>query len=195
MLTGGVASQIYAVTPDKTDWPAEYRSWTYESKFQVPPWSSDDGLYIEAFARLREPSPPYRRTFIHRDYYPANVLWHKGRLSGVVDWSEVASGPVDLDVAHNCSNLAGLHGVECALAFRKAYVDAGGALEEDPDASRYWQLADLVSFLPEGDRESGAAGTAMTDTWTAHGRPDLTQDQARRGREDLLRAVFTGRTA
>lgn len=183
---------IQAITPAL--WPGEYRSWAFESKLHVPPLSRDDGLYLEAFARLREPAPPYRRTFIHRDYYPANILWEDGSLSGVVDWNEACSGPADLDVAHCSSNLAGLHGVECALASREAYVAAGGELEPDDDASRYWQLMDLVAFLPEpSGAESGATGSTMTDVWRANGRADLTGDLVRRRREDLLRAILAGR--
>jgi aminoglycoside phosphotransferase (APT) family kinase protein len=181
---------IHAFEPDEGNWPRDYETWAFESKMIVPPWSRDDGLYVEAFARIREDAPPYRPTFIHRDYYPANVLWHQGSLIGVVDWVETSTGPADLDVAHCVSNLATLHGAEPALAFRQAYLDAGGALESDPDADRYWQLTDLVSFLPVGGRESGASGTMLTDIWAANGRPDLTKDLARRRREDLLRAIL-----
>lgn len=122
------------------------------------------------------------------------MLWEDGAISGLVDWNEASSGPADLDVAHCSSNLAGLHGVECALAFREAYVAAGGELDPDPGASRYWQLMDLVAFLPEpSGRESGAMGSTLTDVWSAHGRPDLTVELSRSRREDLLRAILCGR--
>jgi len=187
--------RLHRFRPPEDSWPRDFQSWAFESKMTVPPWSSDDGLYVEAFARLREPPPAYRRTFLHRDFYPANVLWEDGTITGLVDWVETSSGPADLDVAHCSSNLAGLHGVDCALAFAEAYVSTGGLLDLDEDASRYWQLMDLVAFLPEGSgRESGATGATMTDVWRANGRPDLTPDLARRRREDLLRVILTGRT-
>jgi aminoglycoside phosphotransferase (APT) family kinase protein len=186
-----VLVRLHRFRPPANRWPREYQSWAFESKRLVPPWSSDDALYLEAFKRLGEEPPAYRPTFLHRDYYPANVLWEDGVLSGVVDWVETSTGPADLDVAHCASNLAGLHGAEVARAFRQAYVDAGGMLEEDEDASRYWQLLDLVGFLPgDSGRESGAAPATITEVWRANGRSDLTVELARRGREDLLRAVL-----
>ncbi len=185
--------RIHRFEPPEGRWPREYQSWAFEEKLRVPPWSRDDDLYREAFARLRETAPAFRRTFLHRDFHPANVLWEYGALTGLVDWVETSTGPADLDVAHCASNLAGLHGVECALAFRQAYVDAGGVLEVDPEASRYWQLMDLLAFLPgSSGRESGATGATMTDVWRANGRPDLTVDDARRRREDLLQLVLRG---
>jgi aminoglycoside phosphotransferase (APT) family kinase protein len=183
--------RIHRFVPPDDSWPRVYQSWATESKFVVPPWSSDDRLYLEAFTCLRGAAPSYRRTFLHRDYHPANVLWQDGGLTGLVDWVETSSGPADLDVAHCASNLAGLHGAECALAFRQAYVDAGGVLTPDPDASRYWQLMDLVAFLPDvAGRESGAVGTAMTELWSSNRRPDLTLELTRRRREDLLRLIL-----
>ena len=194
---GGLAEvllQIHAVRPEPGAWPREYQSWAFEAKRRLPPWSSDDGLYEDAFARLAEPAPPYEPTFLHRDFQPGNVLWRGGRVSGVVDWVETSTGPADLDVAHCASNLATLHGAEAALAFRKAYVAQGGRLAEDRDARTYWQLLDLVAFLPAGGRESGATEETTVATWAAQGRHDLTPDRARRHREDLLRLVLRGDT-
>ena len=99
-----------------------------QAKRSVPPWSRDDGLYREAFARLRGPAPAYDADVPAPRLPPGNVLVDDGRVSGVVDWVETSTGPADLDVAHCASNLAGLHGVEAALAFRRAYVDQGGVL-------------------------------------------------------------------
>jgi aminoglycoside phosphotransferase (APT) family kinase protein len=188
----GLLVRLHRFRPPADSWPRDYQSWAFESKQVVPPWSSDDALYVDAFARLAEGRPAYRPTFLHRDYYPANVLWQDGTLTGLVDWVETSTGPADLDVAHCASNLAGLHGAQVALAFRQAYVDAGGVLEEDPEASRYWQLLDLVGFLPDpAGRESGAVGSTITETWRANGRPDLTVDVTRRRREELLRVILT----
>jgi len=37
--------------------------------------------------------PAYRPRFIHRDFHPGNVLWSRGRASGVVDWANACKGP------------------------------------------------------------------------------------------------------
>jgi aminoglycoside phosphotransferase (APT) family kinase protein len=184
--------QVHRFRPRDGAWPREYQSWAFESKRVVPPWSSDDGLYAEAFERLAAPAPSYERTFLHRDFQPGNVLWRDGAVSGIVDWVETSTGPADLDVAHSASNLATLHGPEVAMAFRKSYVEAGGVLASDRDAAVYWQLLDLVAFLPAGGRESGASEDVMTATWRANGRPDLTPALARQNREGLLRLILAG---
>lgn len=126
--------ELHRFRPPGEQWPRVFEFWAFESKFQVPTWSREDGV-----------------------------------VTGLVDWVETSSGPADIDVAHCVSNLAGLHGVECAWGFRQAYVDAGGELEPDEDASRYWQLMDLVAFLP-----------------------DLTLHMARSRREYLLRVIHAG---
>lgn len=184
--------RIHRIVPPRGEWPRVYQSWATAPKLVVPPWSRDDAAYREAFARLREPAPRYDATFLHRDFHPGNVLWQGGEVSGIVDWVETSTGPADLDVAHCVSNLAALHGVDVALAFRRAYVDRGGDVAADADDAAYWQLLDLVGFLPDGTgRESGAQAPVVEAVWAAHGRPDLTVEVARRRREDLLLAVLS----
>lgn len=189
----GALLAIHAVRPEPGEWPRRYESWAFESKRVVPAWSQDAGLYGEAFARLAEPPPSYEETFLHRDFHPGNVLVDHGRVTGVVDWVETSTGPVDLDVAHCATNLAGLHGVGAARTFRRAYVERGGVLDQDPRASAYWQLLDLVAFLPgPSGRESGATADVIERTWRGSGRPDLRVDVARARREALLHHVLEG---
>jgi aminoglycoside phosphotransferase (APT) family kinase protein len=188
----GTLLAVHRVRPAPGEWPRDYQSWANESKRNVPPWSADDGLYAEAFARLADPPPAYEPTFLHRDFQPGNVLWDQGRVSGVVDWVETSTGPADLDVAHCASNLATLHGAEAGVAFTAAYDAAGGERAADRDARTYWQLLDLVAFLPAGGRESGATEETILATWRAHDRGDLTLERARRHREDLLRLALRG---
>jgi len=144
-----------------------------------------------AFAAIDRPAPDFEPCFLHRDFHPGNVLWENGRVSGVVDWVETSAGPADLDVAHCASNLAGLHGVETARAFRRSYVDQGGRLTTDADASAYWQLLDLIGFLPTPNgRESGAPAAVLSTVWAAHDRDDLTPELVRARREQLLRVIL-----
>ena len=186
-----VLVRIHAVRPEPDRWPRDYQSWATEAKMTVPPWSRDDAAHRAAFARLRRSAPTYEPTFLHRDFHPGNVLVDDARVTGVVDWVETSTGPADLDVAHCMSNLAGLHGVETGLAFRRSYVDRGGVLAEDADAATYWQLLDLVGFLPDGSgRESGATRDVVEAVWAANGRADLAMDLVRRRREDLLLAAL-----
>lgn len=189
---GALLVRIHEVEPPAGRWPRDYQSWATEAKRHVPPWSRDDGLYAEAFARLAEPAPAYDRTFLHRDFQPGNVLWTGDEATGVVDWVETSTGPADIDVAHCSANLATLHGAEVGHRFRAAYLSAGGTLAAEPDAAAYWQLLDLVGFLPAAGRESGTTPETMRTTWAANGRGDLDVVIARDRREDLLRLVLRG---
>ena len=61
------------------------------------------------------------------------------------------------------------------------------------DAAAYWQLLDLVAFLPDplGRESGGTAGGRSSGPGADTGRPDLRRaDVARSRREDLLRAVL-----
>jgi aminoglycoside phosphotransferase (APT) family kinase protein len=190
--TAAVLLAVHRFRPAEGEWPRDYQSWAFEAKRNIPPWSTDDGLYVEAFTRLAEPPPAYAPTFLHRDFQPGNVLWHDGEVAGVVDWVETSTGPADLDVAHCASNLATLHGADVGQAFTAAYTRAGGELADERDARVYWRLLDLVGFLPAGGRESGATQDTILATWRSHGRDDLTLERARRNREDLLRLTLRG---
>src|SRR5262249_56014167 len=102
----------------------------------------EGGVGGGAMAVVTERRPPFYGCFLHRDFHPGNVLFAGGAVSGVVDWVETSWGPPDLDVAHCCTNLALLYGIEAPERFREAYVDAGGTLAD----TRYWALLDAVGF-------------------------------------------------
>jgi aminoglycoside phosphotransferase (APT) family kinase protein len=54
-----------------------------------PPTGQHDSLTAEAVDAVTAllPSLTSEHVFTHGDYNPSNVLWHHGRISGVVDWS------------------------------------------------------------------------------------------------------------
>lgn len=54
-----------------------------------PPAGEHDPLVAAAVGAVtaRLPSLSSERVFAHGDFHPGNVLWHRGRISGVVDWS------------------------------------------------------------------------------------------------------------
>ena len=81
------------------DRPREYQSWATPAKRVTPPWARRPALWAEAFRLLGQPPPPYAGTFLHRDFHLGNLLWARGRISGVVDWVETSWGPAELDVA------------------------------------------------------------------------------------------------
>ena len=100
--------------------------------------------------------------------------------------------PADLDVAHCASYLAGLHGVEAALAFRRAYVDRGGVLDARPARRGVLAAARPGRASSRTPRAARAVRrrTSSSAPGTRTGRPDLRADTARARREDLLRDVL-----
>ena len=137
-----------------------------------------------AIALAAEDRPDTAAGLIHRDFHPGNTLWLGDEVSGLIDWAETSWGPPDLDVAHACSNFAMLHSVDDAVAFRRAYLDAGGRLDPDPGGWRYWQVRDILGFLPD----PGPVVVALTRQ-----RPTLTPEGVRGRLEDLLALTLNTR--
>jgi aminoglycoside phosphotransferase (APT) family kinase protein len=84
--------------------------------------------------------------FIHRDYHPTNVLWHKGAVSGVVDWINACRGPAGVDVAHCRTDLAQMCGPAAADQFLDAYREVAHGFAYNP----YWDLDSILDVcLPQ----------------------------------------------
>ena len=111
----------------------------------VPASATRPDVWEAAFGILRHRAPEPAARFIHRDFQHFNLLWRRGRLTGVVDWGTSCTGPADFDIGHCRLNLAILFGSDWAERLRLAYeAEAGRAV--DP----WWDLY---------------AGTAYSDGW------------------------------
>lgn len=86
-----------------------------------------------------------RAVFHHRDYHPGNVLWRRGRVTGVVDWVNASRGPADADLGHCRLNLALDYGLDAADRFLAAHRSLTGEREYHP----YWDIVAAVGMLPE----------------------------------------------
>lgn len=106
----------------------------------VPPWSGRPDLWKEVGRVLTGPAPT-AECFIHADYQHFNLLWDRGRLNAVVDWTMSGVGAPDRDVGHCRLNLAVLYSVEMAEQFRLAYqAEAGRQLEQ------WWDVHELACY-------------------------------------------------
>ncbi len=137
-----VLRDIHAIRPAK--WPRTYQSWAWPAKHVIPDWATEPVAWAAAYDLLREERPAYEPVFIHRDFGPNNVLWAGDSIGGVVDWVETSTGPAALDLAHCRTNLAFRHSPEVADRFLAAYGDRADA----PPDQRYWDVLDIVGFLP-----------------------------------------------
>jgi aminoglycoside phosphotransferase (APT) family kinase protein len=115
--------------------------WVDPERLTVPATASRPGLWRTLARVLAQPESPCAPRFIHRDFQHFNLLWSRGRLTGVVDWDSAATGPPDIDTGHCRLNLAVLFGADWAERFRLAY-EARAGRRVDP----WWDLYALASY-------------------------------------------------
>jgi aminoglycoside phosphotransferase (APT) family kinase protein len=135
-----VAATIHGVGAG--DFAHEYLPWFADEPTR-PATARRPELWERALELRTTARPQYRTTFIHRDFHPGNVLWLRGRCSGVVDWAEACRGPAGCDVATCRGDLIGLCGVEVAERFRHAYEATTGEIHHP-----YWDLARVLEHGP-----------------------------------------------
>jgi aminoglycoside/choline kinase family phosphotransferase len=54
-------------------------------QLEIPSWADNTSAWKALHERIAA-GPPAAEGFLHRDYHPGNILWHNGRISGIVDW-------------------------------------------------------------------------------------------------------------
>lgn len=117
----------------------DYFRWCLGELTAPPSGASEPRLWDRALALRATGMPDYRSCFIHRDYHPGNVLWRRGVVSGVVDWTDACRGPWECDIATCRANLRRLAGPQQAEEFLDAYVALTGR-----SFHPYWDLNHLL---------------------------------------------------
>jgi aminoglycoside phosphotransferase (APT) family kinase protein len=118
-----------------------YVRWIDPGQLAVPAFASRPELWRTMARVLGERESFYDQRFIHRAFQHFNVLWSRGRLTGVVDWGSASFGPPDIDAGHCRLNLALLFGADWAERFRLAYEARAGRR-----ANPWWDLSALASY-------------------------------------------------
>ncbi len=99
---------------------------------------------FEAVQELRASLRRVRPVFLHMDYWPGNILWRRGRISGLVDWDAASYGDPALDVAYFRMNMH-LRGIkEAADIFLDYYEAESGPVQN----LGFWELACAARPLP-----------------------------------------------
>jgi len=129
-----------ALPPDET-LPrfAPYR----QDSYQPPDWARYRRVWERAVEISLGPAPDLPAVLLHRDFHPGNVLWRRGRVSGVVDWLGACAGPAAADVAHCRVNLLTM-GTEVPERFTARWERVAGA------AYHPWgDVVTVVGFLDD----------------------------------------------
>ncbi len=134
--------QIHSVNAEDFSW--NYAPYTEVKTFKPPSWSNFPELWKAIIDTVKQRPPQTKRCFIHRDYHPANVLWNKNKVCGVVDWVNACVGPAGIDVGHCRVNLALLFDVASADKFLQAYKQLAGSSFH---YNAYWDLLSLIDIL------------------------------------------------
>ena len=173
-----VLPAIHAVDGGAREVVQPYSTYYDMQAIEGPAWSEDRSAWEQAIAIVRGPAPATTRCFIHRDYHPANVLWTRGRLTGVIDWINASWGPPEIDVGHCRKDLSIVFGVETADRFLQAYRSLTGA-----DHHPYW---DLLCLLDSGF----LSGSGIFEGWAELGLKGLTPRLMRQRLDEYVRSVL-----
>jgi aminoglycoside phosphotransferase (APT) family kinase protein len=111
------------------------------SAVTVPRSARRPDVWLASKAVIATEEPSGAAVLAHGDYQHFNVLWSRGRLSALIDWSSSEIAPPDLDVGHCRLNLAVLFSAEVAERFRLAYeAEAGRRVEP------WWDVHQLLAY-------------------------------------------------
>ena len=112
-----------------------------------PETNSGHPLSDAIFDTVRELSPGIAttaRSLLHVDFWPGNVLWHRGEITAVLDWDGAAVGDPALDVANFRMEMH-LRGIRAAAdLFLQTYEAEAGKVRN----LGFWELAAAARPLP-----------------------------------------------
>ena len=106
-----------------------------------------------------ERRPP---TLIHDDYHPGNVLWRRGRISAIVDWTVPGIGQAAADACYLRLDISLVRGLEAGDAVLAAYEAATGAPVPDRP---FWDLLSATRAVGIAD--------AWYESWVDFGIPGI----------------------
>jgi aminoglycoside phosphotransferase (APT) family kinase protein len=134
-----------AVSLHSLDLPAERLApWTDSwiaprDELVVPDGARRPEVWRAAFAFMAAPPPQDTAVFLHGDFLPVNLLWSRGKVTGLTDWNSVHRGSRAVDIGHCRRYLAALHSPEWSELLRTRYESLAG-VTLDP----WWDLYALL---------------------------------------------------
>ncbi len=127
------------------------------ANYDPPVWARWPKIWERAVEIFHGPPLCPNTVFIHRDFHPGNVLWHRGAVSGVVDWQAACTGPPVADVAHCRANLF-VYGLQVADRFSTIWEDLSG------QGYHPWaEVVGIIGMLDAFRSDEGRQRTATED--------------------------------
>ncbi|MFB7665402.1 phosphotransferase family protein [Kitasatospora sp. NPDC056138] len=77
-LLAGQLVRIHRTAVTAQNRPRAYQAWTSPESVRVPAATGRPELWRQAVEAIRQPAPPFRGCFLHRDFHPGNVLFTGG---------------------------------------------------------------------------------------------------------------------
>ena len=126
----------------------------------MPVGASRPAVWEAAFGVMAAPPPKDTAVFLHGDFLPVNMLWSRGRITGLTDWNSIHRGARAIDVGHCRRYLAALYSPEWAERLRSLYESIAG-VTLDP----WWDLYALLHYDDSGPKwiRSQVAGRRPVD--------------------------------
>ena len=116
-------------------------SWVALERFRVPIGAQRPAVWEAAFGVMAAVPPEDAPVFLHRDFLPVNMLWSRGRITGLTDWNSIQRGSRAIDVGECRFYLAALYSPEWAEELRTLYESTAG-VALDP----WWDLYALLHY-------------------------------------------------
>jgi hypothetical protein len=142
-----------AVLLHSLDLPAKiFRPWTDSwiaprQGFQMPAGAQKREVWKAAFGVMAATPPKDTAVFLHCDLLPVNLLWSRGRITGLTDWNSIHRGSRAIDVGHCRRYLAALYSPEWAEQLRSLYESIAGAT-----LNPWWDLYALLHYDDSGPK-------------------------------------------
>ncbi len=140
-----------AVLLHSLDLPAKtFRPWTDSwiaplDRFRVPVGAQKPDVWKAAFGVMAAPPPKDTAVFLHGDFLPVNILWSRGRITGLTDWNGIHRGSRAIDIGQCRRYLAALYLPEWSEQIRSLYESIAG-VTLDP----WW---DVYALLHHNDSQ------------------------------------------
>jgi aminoglycoside phosphotransferase (APT) family kinase protein len=107
----------------------------------VPVGAQKPAVWKAAFGVMAAAAPKDTAVFLHRDFLPVNMLWSRGRITGLTDWNGIYRGSRAIDVGECRFYLAALYSPEWSEQLRSLYESTAG-VALDP----WWDLYALLHY-------------------------------------------------